>query len=90
MSALAVLLALVELALAELPLADEAALDEPPDEQPTRASAATITATAAKTMYLLAFITGIPPSLESFPWSASFTHLSTIAQNALHCDGARR
>ncbi len=60
--------ALAELALAlaadalALPLALAlAALVEPPDEQPTKAMAATITATAAKTRYLLAFIVVLPP-----------------------------
>lgn len=51
--------ALVVLADALLPDA-LAALEEPPEEQPTRANAATITASAAKIRYFLAFMFPLP------------------------------
>jgi hypothetical protein len=75
---------LAALALALLLEADAlllAALLELPDEQPTRASAATITAMAANTMYFLAFMWIFP-----LRWNPSLCALFC----ALHHDSAKR
>ena len=49
-------------ALPDAALPDAAALEEPPDEQPTRASAATTIAMAARTINFLAFMLFLPYS----------------------------
>ena len=63
--------------------AELAALDEPPEEQPTRASAATMTAMAAKTMYFLAFMCFLSLMVYSFP--CAFRARDTITQFVGEC-----
>ena len=74
------LLALLALLADALPEAD-ALDDEPPDEQPTKASAAATITTAAKTMNFLVFIRFLSPSFRDLPLRALCTHVHTIAQN---------
>jgi len=69
-------LALAELALAELALAE---LEEPPEEQPTKASAATTMAIAAKTRYFFAFI---------FPFPSLLITNCCVPEHALSYDSA--